>query len=68
MLIRLLTSYSDNRRGYHAGEIINIADADAARLIGRQLAEHARVEPVETTAKPPLGERAVRKFRHERRG
>lgn len=68
MLIRLLTSYSDNRRAYHAGDTIKVADSDAARMIGRQLAEPVRDQAIESTAMPPQGERAVRKDRVQRRG
>lgn len=59
MRVRLLTSLSDLRRAYQHGDTVDLADADARRLIDRGLAEIVRPVVTETTSLR-RGERAVR--------
>jgi hypothetical protein len=42
MRVELLTVYSTLRRAYRIGETINLPDADAIRLIDRELAKPVR--------------------------
>lgn len=63
MRVELLTVYSTLRRAYRPGERIDLPEADAIRLIERELARPVRAEGIET-AEPPRAERAVQRARN----
>ena len=56
MRVELLTVYSTLRRAYQAGDTIDLPDADAIRLINRELAKPVRSLQIET-AVLPMGEK-----------
>ncbi len=62
MRVELLAIYSTLRRAYQPGETLDLPDADAIRLIERELARPVRAERAET-AVLPRAERAVRRGR-----
>lgn len=64
MRVELLTVYSTLRRAYQAGDTIDLPDADAIRLINRELARPVRETQTEM-AIVPQGERAARHGRTE---
>ena len=62
MRVELLTVYSTLRRAYQPGETLELPDAEAIRLIERELARPLRAEQTEMAVQP-RAERAVRRGR-----
>lgn len=58
MRVELLTVYSTLRRAYQPGETVDLPDADAIRLIDRELAKPVREFQTEMTVVSG-GERAI---------
>ena len=64
MRVELLAVYSTLRRAYQPGDTIDLPDADAIRLIKRELANPVRDAQTEL-AIAPQGERTVQRTKTE---
>jgi len=60
MRVELMTVYSTLRRAYQPGDTVDLPDADAIRLIDRELAKPVRAEQTEM-AVMSSGEKAVQR-------